>query len=57
MMYGSWNMEHNRQDFSHFAPFLPFYPPNKPENQKLKKKKKIKAPGDIYHFTQVYQKS
>ena len=38
MMYGSWNMEHNRQNFSHFGPFLPFYPPNKPENQKLKKR-------------------
>ena len=43
MMYGSWNMEHNRQDFSHFGPFLPFYPPNKPENQKLKKKRKDKS--------------
>ena len=53
MMYGSWNMEHNRQDFSHFAPFLPFYPPNKPENQKLKKKKDKSTWRYISFYTSV----
>ena len=53
MMYGSWHMENNRQNFSHFRQFFAFLqppppppPPNNPENQNFEKKKK-KAPGDI----------
>ena len=46
MMYGSWDMEHNRQNFfSFWTVFWPFYPHNNPENQNFKKLKK--TPGDI----------
>ena len=43
MMYGSWHMENNRQNFSHFGPFFAFLPPpppNNPENQNFEKKRK-----------------
>ena len=46
MMYGSRDMEHNRQKFLSFrAIFLPFYHSNNPQNQNFEKMKKI--PGDI----------
>ena len=46
MMYGSRDMEHNRQNFLSFrAIFLPFYHSNNPQNQNFEKMKKI--PGDI----------
>ena len=45
MIYGSWDMEHNRQNFLSFRSFLPFYPPIDPENQNFEKKKK--TPEDI----------
>ena len=37
MMYGSWDMEHNRQNFFHFGPFFAIYPRNNPKNKDLKK--------------------
>ena len=45
MMYGSWNMEHNRHFFIILDQFLPFYHPNNPENLNFEKMKK--TPGDI----------
>ena len=47
MMYDSWDMEHDRQNFfSFWAIFCPFTPPsphpNNPDNQNVEK-----APGDI----------
>ena len=56
MMYGSWDMECDRQNFFVIMDcFLPFYFPMDPENQNLEKKKK--NPGRYHHFTTVYQKS
>ena len=53
MMYGSWNMEHNRQNFFVILDhLLPFYPLNNPENQNYKKWKK---PWRYHDLTQVYQ--
>ena len=52
MMYGSWDIERDRQNFLLFwIIFCPFTPPMNPENQNLKKMKK--APED---FTNVYHK-
>ena len=46
IMYGSWDMEHNRQNFlSFWTIFLHFYPANNPKNQTFEKMKK--PPGDI----------
>ena len=46
MMYGSWDMKCNRQNFlSFWTIFLPFYPPNNPKNQNFEKL--TKTPGDI----------
>ena len=45
MIYGSWDTEHDIQNFSHFGHFLPFYAPNNPKNQNFEKMKK--TPGDI----------
>ena len=45
MMYGSWDMEHDRQFFVILDHFLPFYPPMDPKNQNFEKMKE--APGDI----------
>ena len=40
VMYGSWDMECNGQNFFVILePFLPFYPPNNPKNQNFKKVK------------------
>ena len=49
MMYGSWNIERDKQIFFVFSNhFLPFYPPNNPpKNQNVEKKQKTKTPGDI----------
>ena len=54
-MYGSWDLEHNRQIFFFILDyFLPFYPPNNPENQNFEKMKK--NIWRYHHFTQVYCK-
>ena len=46
MMYGSWDIECDEQNFQSFwTIFCPFTPPNKPKNQNLKEMKKM--PGDI----------
>ena len=46
MMYGSWDIRHDRQFFCHFVPFFfPFDPPNNPMNQNFAKMKTM--PGDI----------
>ena len=46
IMYGSWDMEHNRQNFlSFWTIFLHFYPANNPKNQTFEKMKK--PPRDI----------
>ena len=45
MMYGSWDMKCNRQNFfAILGNFLPFYTPNSPKNENFKTKKR---PGDI----------
>ena len=56
MMYGSWDMECNGQNFFVIlGHFLPFYPRN---NRKISKFWKIiKNIWRYYHFTQVYQRS
>ena len=53
MMYGSWDMEYNRQNSCHFGPFLPFHPTNKLKNQNFEKMKKTLR---YHHFTLVYNK-
>ena len=46
MVYGSWDMKHDWQNFfCHFGAFLPFYPPNNLKSQNFEKLKKIS--GDI----------
>ena len=47
MVYSSWDMDRNRQNFCHFGPFFAVLhlPPNKPQNQNFEKFRKI--PGDI----------
>ena len=54
MMYGSCDMECNRQNFfvilDHFSPF---YPSNNPKNENFEK---IKKDWRHYHFTQLYHK-
>ena len=35
IMYGSWDMERDGQNFCHFEQFLPLYPNNNPGNQNL----------------------
>ena len=46
MMYGSWDMKHDRQTFLLFwVIFCPFTPLENPNNQNFEKMKK--APGDI----------
>ena len=48
VMYGSWYMEHNRQNFLSFLDhFLHFYPHNNPENQNFEIMKKKKASQHI----------
>ena len=56
MMYGSWYMKRDGQNFlSFWTVFCPFTPPNSLKSQNFKKLKK--TPGRDHHFTQVYQKS
>ena len=54
MMYGSWDMEHNKYIFSSFwtvlCPFTPYGP------RKTKFWKNEKNTSRYYHFTNVYQK-
>ena len=46
MMYGSWDMKRDRQNFFFIlGHFFPFYPTNNPKNQNREKMKK--TPGDI----------
>ena len=46
MMYGFWDMKHDRQNFlSFWTIFCPFTLPKKPKTQNFEKLKKI--PGDI----------
>ena len=56
MMYGSWDMKRDGQNFlSFWTVFCTFTHPNNPQNQN---KKKWKRKAWRYHnFTQVYQKS
>ena len=55
VMYGSWDMEHNGQNFlSFWTAFCPFTPL---KTQKIKIFKKWKKPWRYHHFTQVHQKS
>ena len=50
-MYGSWDMNFNRQDFFVIlGNFLPFYPPNTLKNGNIKNKK---TPEDIITFTSL----
>ena len=54
LMYGSWDMEFNRQNFLVIlGNFLLFYPLT-PWKMKISK---MKNPWVYHHFTQVYQKS
>ena len=55
MMYGSWDMIFNKQNFFVISGnFLPFYPSNTLKNENIKNEKN---PWRYHHFTQVYQKS
>ena len=40
MMYGSWDMECDKQPFCNFGLFFAFFPPNNPENKNFEKLKK-----------------
>ena len=48
-MYDSWDMEHNRQNFSHFRPLFAILSPKQPA-------KNDKKAWRYYHFAHVYQK-
>ena len=48
MMYGSWNMERDRQ-FCHFGPYFSFYDPNNRKNQNFEKKRKKREKKRILH--------
>ena len=55
MMYGSWDMEHDRQNFWQFCVILcPF---TSLTTQKIKISKKWKSAQRYHHFAQVPQKS
>ena len=45
MMYGSWDIKHDRQNFFHFKQFFAQLPPKNPKNQNFEKMKK--SPRDI----------
>ena len=51
IMYGSWNIECNRQIFVILDHFMPFCPPNNPKYQKQQKNT-----WRYYHFTPVHHK-
>ena len=53
MMYASWDMECERQNFDILGHFLPFYPTNNPKNQYFRN---IKSCWAYCHFTHVYHK-
>ena len=53
MIYGFWDMKHNRQIFFVIlGQFLPFYPTSNPKNQNFEKKNIWR----YYHFTKVEPK-
>ena len=55
VMYGSWDMKFNRENyFVILVNFLPFYPPNGSKNENIENETKFCR---YHHFTQVYQKS
>ena len=55
MMYGSWDMKFNIQNyFVILGIFLSFYPLNSPKNKNIKNEKN---PSRYHYFTQVYEKS
>ena len=56
MMYGSWNMECDRQFFVILDHFLPFYPPMDQENQNFRKngKKYLNILSSYKHKWQSY---
>ena len=54
MMYGSWDMEHNRLNFCHSGLFFALLRPYGP--RKLKFWKNEKNTWRYYHFTNVYHK-
>ena len=47
MMYGSWDMERDRQ-FCHFGPYFSFYHPNNRKNQNFEKKEKREKKNAFY---------
>ena len=47
MMYRSWSMEHDRQNFLSFWTFFSPFPPLTTHEIKIKKTKQKKTPGDI----------
>ena len=54
MMYGSWYMEHNRQNFlSSWTIFCPFTPLNNLENQNFEKIKKMPRDIIILHMCAI----
>ena len=54
MIYGSRDMEHDRQNFlSFWTIFCPFYPPNNPKNQNFEKIKKTPRHIIILHMYTV----
>ena len=56
MMYGSWDMEPNGQNFlSFWIIFCPFTPPTN-NLKNLNSEKLKKKPWRYYHFTNVYHK-
>ena len=56
MMYGSWDMEHDKQNFLSFWTTFCHFTPKTTQNIKILKKIK-KNMWRCHHFTQVYQKS
>ena len=52
MMYGSWDMERNRQCFVVWANFCPFYPTNNLKNQNFEKLKKKLGDLELSYETQ-----
>ena len=49
MMYGSWDMVHDRCIIIfHFGPLYPFYPPSNPKNQHFEKMKKCLEISSFY---------
>ena len=54
MVYVSWDMESEGQNFCHFGPYLSLLPPNNLKNQNFEKMKK--SIRRYYWFTQVYHK-